>query len=739
MLHVPPLIIDLAIILCSAAIVTLLFKKLKQPVVLGYIIAGFLVGPYFNLFPTIVETDSINTWADIGVIFLLFGLGLEFSFKKLIKVGGVAVITALTEVTLTMLLGYGVGKLLGWNDINSLFLGGILAIASTTIIIRAFDELGVRNQKFAGIVTGVLVIEDLVAVLLMVLLSTVAVSQSFAGMDMVKSIFKLVFVLVLWFVSGIFFLPTFFRKISSLITEETLLIISLALCFLMVVLATYVGYSPALGAFIMGSILAETTKAEKIEKLTKSVKNLFGAIFFVSVGMLIDPGMLVKHLLPIMVATLVLLFGKPLFVTLGALAAGQPLRISVQSGMSLSQIGEFSFIIATLGLTLNVTSDFLYPVAVAVSVLTAFTTPFMIKLSEPVYKLIEKILPGRWKKSMAAYSVGAQNISDINEWKKVIRSYVLNIVIFSVIIIAIILLSTRIIAPFFSEYAGSRMITVAVSLVLLSPFLWALAFRRPHNQNYANLRAKNTQRGPIIVMGFFRVTLAVFYIGFLLDYLLSPLVAFIGAIASVIILAFLTKKLKAFYGEIEMRFFDNLNEREVSEKEGKEILAPWDTHLASIELGIKSPYAGKTLEETHIREDFGVNIAAIERGDYLINVPTRDSHIYPSDKLMVIGTDEQLEKFRLFLDSSAGKQTISETKQKVSLNHFTIGENSSLISKTIRISGIRERTNGLVVGIERGGERILNPGSSVVFEVNDKVWIVGNPLRIQLIMNELTG
>ncbi len=739
MLHVPPLIVDLALILSSAAVVTLLFRKIKQPVVLGYIIAGFLVGPYFRLFPTIVEIASIKTWADIGVIFLLFGLGLEFSFKKLIKVGGVALLTAITEVTLTMLLGYGTGKLLGWNDINSLFLGGILAIASTTIIIRAFDELGVKNQKFAGIVTGVLVIEDLVAVLLMVLLSTVAVSQAFAGVEMIKSVLKLAFVLVLWFVSGIFFLPTFFRRISSLINEETLLIISLALCFAMVVLATYAGFSPALGAFIMGSILAETTKAEKIEKLTKSVKNLFGAIFFVSVGMLIDPAMLVKHALPILVATIVLLFGKPFFVTIGALVSGQPLKIAIQSGMSLSQIGEFSFIIATLGLTLNVTSDFLYPVAVAVSVVTTFTTPFMIRFSEPVFKRIERILPEKWKISMTAYSVGAQNISEITEWKKVLRWFIINMVIFSVIIIALILLSTRIIVPLFSEYKGGQILSVAVTLIALSPFLWALAFRRPHNHDYVSLWAKNAQRGPLVVMGFSRAALVVFYIGFLLDSVFSTMIALAGAIISFVILAFLSKKLKAFYSEIEMRFLSNLNEREIKAAEGTEILTPWDTHLASFELGTKSPLVGKSLEESRIREDFGVNIAAIERGDYLINVPNRENHLYPGDKLMVIGTDEQIEKFRVFLETSTGKPSISESKQKVSLNHFTIGENSSLINKTIRESGIRERTKGLVVGIERNGERILNPESKVVFVVHDKVWIVGNPLRIQLIINELAG
>ena len=739
MLHVPPLIIDLALILSAAAVITLLFKKIGQPVVLGYIIAGLLIGPNVKLFPTIIEIESIKTWADIGVIFLLFGLGLEFSFKKLIKVGGVAVVTAVTEVTLTMLLGYGAGKLLGWNDINSLFLGGILAIASTTIIIRAFDELGVKNQKFAGIVTGVLVIEDLVAVLLMVLLSTVAVSKTFAGGEMINSVLKLAFVLVLWFVSGIYFLPTFFRKISSIINNETLQIISLALCFLMVVIATYAGFSPALGAFIMGSILAETTKAEKIIKLTKSVKNLFGAIFFVSVGMLIDPGMLIKHTLPILAGTLVLLFGKPIFVTIGALIAGQPLKISVQSGMSLSQIGEFSFIIATLGLTLNVTSDFLYPVAVAVSVLTTFTTPFMIRFSEPVYKRIERILPKNWKAGLAEYSVGAQNISEINDWQRVLRTYVINIIVFSVIIIAIILLSTRIITPLFSGYQAGQIITVSAALVVLSPFLWAIAFHRDRSQAYANVWLKNVQRGPLIAMGFSRIALAVFYIGFLLDRLFSPLVAFICAVIFTVILALLSKRLKSFYGKIEFRFLTNFNERDAKTGYSNELLAPWDAHLASFELGEKSPYIGKTLQESKIREEFGINVAAIERGDFLINVPTRGNHLYPYDKLLIIGTDEQLEKFKNYLESPEGNPPVAEPRQNISLNHFTISEKSSLVKKTLRESGIRERTKGLVVGIERNGQRILNPESNLVFEVNDKVWIVGNQIRIQILMHELTG
>lgn len=734
-MHLPGLISDLTLILGSAAITTLIFKKLKQPVVLGYIIAGLLVGPNFNLFPTVIELNSIRTWADIGVIFLLFGLGLEFSFKKLIEVGGTAVITAFSGVGLTMTLGYFVGLGLGWETMDCLFLGGILAIASTTIIIRAFDELNVKTQKFTEIVTGVLVVEDLVAVVLMVVLSTVAISRKFEGTEMMISVLKLVFFLILWFVSGIFFLPTILKRLRKLLNEETLLIVSLALCFLMVVLATAAGFSSALGAFIMGSILAETTKAEKIEHLLRPVKDLFGAIFFVSVGMLLDVHMIIEHALPILLATLVLLFGKPLFVLTGALISGQPLKIGVQSGMSLSQIGEFSFIIATLGLSLKVTSAFLYPIAVAVSVLTTFTTPFMIRLSPHVFKGIERMLPEKWTKKLNRYSVGAQALNEESDWKKLTRFYFMNMVLFSVIIITIILMSTQYLLPLFSEFKGGRAITAVVSLVVLSPFLMALAFRRMHREAYAHVWANAYQRGPLLLLMISRIVLALFYIGFLFSRLYSPSVAAIGVVGTSIVLILLRHRIRMFYGKIESRFLSNLNEKSVQQAAMEQeipdqALAPWDTHLSSIPLNGRSPYIGKTLEESKIREEFGVNIARIERGDIVINVPSRDQRLYPNDILSVIGTDDQLKKFTEFIESTRLDESLIPPKQTVTLQHFTIGKNSPLLGKTIRNSGIRERTKGLVVGVERNGERIINPESFLVFELNDIVWIVGNEKRI---------
>jgi CPA2 family monovalent cation:H+ antiporter-2 len=377
MTHLPHLITDLGLILAVAGITTLLFKKIKQPVVLGYIIAGLLVGPHVSLIPTVVDDEAIKTWSEIGVIFLLFSLGLEFSFKKLVKVGGSASITAVVEIVLMIAVGYGAGIFMGWSPMDSIFLGAILSMSSTTIIIRAFDELGVRTRKFAGLVFGILIVEDLVAILLLVLLSTLAVSQQFAGGELLMQLLKLAFFLILWFLAGIFFIPTFLKRTQKLMNDETMLIVSLALCLLMVVLAVAVGFSAALGAFIMGSILAETTQAERIEHLIKSVKDLFGAIFFVSVGMMIDPKVLIEYAGPVLIVTLLTITGKFLATAIGALLSGQSLKHSVQAGMSLAQIGEFSFIIASLGLSLKVTSAFLYPIAVAASAVTTFTTPFL--------------------------------------------------------------------------------------------------------------------------------------------------------------------------------------------------------------------------------------------------------------------------------------------------------------------------------------------------------------------------
>jgi CPA2 family monovalent cation:H+ antiporter-2 len=737
MQHLTPLITDLALILISAAVISLLFKWLKQPVVLGYIIAGFFVGPNFNLFPSVVETESVTIWAEIGVLFLLFGLGLEFSFKKLLKVGGVAAITAIIGVGMTMFTGYIIGQLLGWNSMDCLFLGGILGIASTTIIIKAFDELGVKSQRFSGMVMGILVVEDIVAVVLMVVLSTISVSRTFEGMEMVFSLLKLIFFLVLWFVSGIYFLPSLLRSVRKLLNEETLLILSLALCFSMVVLATNAGFSPALGAFIMGSLLAETTKAEKIEHGIKSLQSLFGAIFFVSVGMLINPEMLVLHAIPIALSTIVLLFGKPLFVTIGALITGQPLKVSVQSGMSLSQIGEFSFIIATLGLTLNVTSDFLYPIAVAVSVITTFTTPFMIRLSVPFHKFLEVRLPKKWISKLNTYSLGAQKVTEASDWKKILQFYFTNTLIFSVVIISLILISTNYIIPLVPKNQWSDYIMAFVTLVFLAPFLWALAFRTKNIESIAKVWEKHSQRGPLIVLMISRFILALFYIGFLFATLFSTFAAFIGVLVTSLLLLLFQNRIKLFYRKIEDRFLLNFNQREEIVSKNPLINTPWDSHMAIFELTVGMPFIGNTLMESQLRENYGINVAVIKRDDLIINVPKRSERLYPNDILSVIGTDEQLKNFNDFIEVSLlNKPETSEIISEVSLHHFTLNESSAFIGKSISETDIRDITKGLAVGVERNDERILNPESDLIFKAEDTIWLVGDEKRIQFLIIE---
>ena len=645
--HLPDLISDLGLILITAAIAVLLFRMLKQPLVLGYLVAGFLAGSEFDFFPTVKDVNSVKVWAEIGVIFLLFSLGLEFSFKKLMKVGGTASITAFTQIIAMVTIGFFVGQLMGWNKMNSIFLGVILSISSTTIILKTFDELGVKSQKFAGNVIGSLIVQDIIAILMMVLLSTIAVSQQFSGMELVFSVLKLLFFLTIWFVVGIFFIPTLLKKAKHLLTDEMLLIISLALCLLMVIFAAGVGFSPALGAFIMGSIIAETTQAEHIEHLVKPVKDLFGAVFFVSVGMLINPETLIEYALPVAILTLVVIFGQSLSSTIGALLSGQPLKQSIQTGMSLSQIGEFSFIIATLGTTLKVTSDFLYPIVVAVSAITTFTTPFMVKFAAPFSGYVEKKLPRKWVKRIQLYSANTEEIKSISNWQIVLRSYLIQVVIHSIIIVAVILLSSNFILPLVQGSRFGNATAALITLIILSPFLWALSLRRVAVKEVSILMEERKHQGPIIMLVIFRIVLTLFYVGFVLNTFFSSGVAFIAFLLAIGAYILFPKRLHAVYNKIESHFLSNFNDREIrKENKRQNTLSPWDGHMAEFEIAKESNLAGKTLEELTIREQFGINIASIRRGEVLINIPIRTERLFPGDEISVIGTDDQVKDFK---------------------------------------------------------------------------------------------
>lgn len=724
--HLQPLISDLGLILMTAGVAVLLFKKIKQPLVLGYLIAGFLAGNHFDFFPSVNDIKSVEVWAEIGVIFLLFSLGLEFSFKKLMKVGGTASITAITQIVMMVLVGYFAGQWMDWSKMDSVFLGVILSISSTTIILKTFEELGVKAQNFAGIVIGSLIVQDIVAILMMVLLSTVAVSNQFSGGELLQSVLKLVFFLTIWFVGGIFFIPTLLKRAKHLLSDEMLLIISLALCLMMVILAADVGFSPALGAFIMGSIIAETTQAEHIEHLVKPVKDLFGAVFFVSVGMLIDPQTLYEHAIPVLILSLITIFGQSISSTAGALLSGQPLKQSVQTGMSLSQIGEFSFIIATLGMTLHVTSSFLYPIVVAVSAVTTFTTPFMIKFSTPFSEYLSKKLPRKWTKRIERYSANAQAIKSVSNWQIVINAYLVQVIVHSVIIVAAILLSSKYLLPLVKDFQFGNAIGALITLVVLSPFLWALSLRRVAVSEVAILLEERKYRGPILMMFLFRILLTIFFIGFLLNIFFSPIVAFVALIVALAVYFVFQKRLNAQYHKIENHFLKNLNAREITKaKRSRSDLSPWDGHMTFFDIATESNLVGKTLEELKIREQIGINIAFIRRGDIMINIPNKNERLFPGDEICVIGTDAQVKEFKSYLDQNEIDVADTITEAEIVLRQIEL-KNESYIGKSIRDSKLREKTSGLVVGIEKKGKRILNPESDVLLEKDDILWIVGN-------------
>jgi monovalent cation:H+ antiporter-2, CPA2 family len=735
--HLPHLITDLALILAVAAITTLIFKKIRQPVVLGYMLAGFLVSPHVSLVPTVADSEGIQIWSEIGVIFLLFSLGLEFSFKKLSKVGGSACITALIGVTIMNALGMLAGHLLGWSTMSSIFLGSILSISSTTIIMRAFEEVGVRTKKFAALVMGVLIIQDFVAVILLVLLSTLAVSRQFEGLDLLMQILKLLAFLTLWFTAGIYFIPTFLKRIRGMLNDETILILSIALCLVMVWLAVKVGFSAALGAFTMGSILAETTQAERIEQLVKPVQNLFAAVFFISVGMMIDPSVLVAYAPTIGIITVLIITGMTLSFSFGAIIAGQSLKHSIQAGMSLAQIGEFSFIIASLGVALNVTESFLYPVTVAAAAATTFTTPFMVKSSGSVYVWLESHLPRRLLGSLNRYSISSQQLSAYSEWRELLNGYMINATIHSAFLGVLSLLSYRYLQPLVANVLNNALtaniVSIFVTLLLMVPFIWALAIRRIKKEAYSNLWLnRKMKRGPLIALEISRIALAVLHVGILVNIYFSLTVAFVIALLAITIaIAVFNRKLQAFYERIEHRFLTNLNARE-KPKIMKHEITPWDAHLATFEVPHEFKLAGRSLHELRFREKYGVNVALIERGKLALITPDRYERLYPGDKLSIIGTDDQLSKIKFMFEDHFYELPEPEVSEdQIALQNVKISKDSRLNRQTIRHSGIRKEARALVIGLERNGERILNPESSTEMIEGDIVWIVGVKEKIE--------
>lgn len=737
MSHLATLINDLALILICAGVMTLLFKKLKQPLVLGYVVAGFLASPHMPYTPSVMDTANIQTWADIGVIFLLFALGLEFSFKKIVKVGGAAIIAACTIIFCMILLGITVGTGFGWQRMDSIFLGGMIAMSSTTIIYKAFDDLGMRKKQFTGLVLSVLILEDILAIVLMVMLSTMAVRHNFEGSEMLESIGKLLFFLILWFVVGIYLIPELLKRCRNLMSEETLLIVSLGLCFGMVVMAARTGFSAAFGAFIMGSILAETVEAESIERLVKPVKDLFGAVFFVSVGMMVDPAMIVEYALPIIVITLAVIFGQSLFGTLGVLLAGQPLKTAMQCGFSLTQIGEFAFIIASLGVSLHVTSDFLYPIVVAVSVITTFLTPYMIRFAEPASNFVDTHLPVKWKNFLLHYSSGSQTMNHESLWKKLILALTRITIVYSIVSIAVVALAFRFLVPLFLEHIPGiwgRLLAAVVIILFISPFLRAIMIKKNHSAEFVTLwNDSRGNRAPLVATIVIRILIAVSFVMFVISGLFKVSVGLLlGVAVLLVIMMILSRQLKKQSIMIERKFFQNLRYRDMraeymGEKKPEYAgrLLSRDLHLTDFEVPGESAWAGKTLAELNFGKKYGIHVVSILRGRKRINIPGASVRLFPEDKIQVIGTDEELNQFSSEMEKAAILETDVFEKSEMILRQFRVDAHSIFLGKTMRESGIREQYHCLIVGVERGEETLHAPDPHEPFMEDDVVWIVG--------------
>ena len=738
MASLPELVKDLALILIVASIVTLIFKKLRQPLVLGYIVAGFIVSPHMPLTMSVLDKENIHTWADIGVMFLLFSLGLDFSIKKILKMGISPFISAIIIVFSMMMLGMGVGHAFSWSKMDCIFLGGMMAMSSTTIIYKAFDDMGLRQQRFAGLVMSVLILEDILAIVMMVMLSAIASGNNPDGEQMLGSLFKIGFFLILWFVVGLFAIPTFLRHTRKLMSSETMLIVALGLCCAMAWVSSSVGFSSAFGAFVMGSILAETIEADKIIRLVEPVKNLFGAIFFVSVGMLVDPNILISYALPIGILVLAILAGQGIFGTLGFMLSGQPLKTAMRCGFSMAQIGEFAFIIASLGLSLGVISEFLYPVVVAVSVITTFLTPYMIRAAEPAYTILEKRLPKRWIRRLN--HLGAEHHASPDEqslWKRLLRKMMLNTLIYAILILAI----TAVMLSFFLPFARHLLphwwangACGVLTLLLIAPFMRALVMKNNHSDEFRALWIENRMnRLPLTFTVLARIAIAVAFLFYICNYLARFANAIVITLAlTAIALMILSRGLKQRSIRLERLFIKNLNSREIqAEVTGKRKprfeghLLDRDIHISEFTVPENSSWAGQSLGQIEFRNRFGVHVSSILRGYQRMNIPGGDCIIFPGDQLQVIGNDEQLTQFGRTLDFETIPEDEHIEEREMKLQKFVISSKSKLIGTDLQNSGIRDQYNCMVVGIEEGQQHLTIINPSHVFQAGDIVWMVG--------------
>ncbi len=740
------LVRDLAVILISAGIFTIISKALKQPLILGYIIAGFLIGPHIKFFFNISSAEAVHQWSEIGLIFMMFGLGLEFSFKKLLKVGSGALVTAGTKFIGVFVIGFIVGQALSWTVMESIFLAGLMSMSSTAVVLKSYDDMGLKNKPYAGLVFGTLVVEDLIAILLMVLLSTMAVSNQFAGGELVGALTKLVFFIILVFVVGIYLIPTLLKKARRYLNDEILLLVSIGLCFAMVSIASAAGFSSALGAFVMGSILAETMESEHIEHLVSPIKDLFGAIFFVSVGMMIAPEIILHNWFVILILAVLVILTHIVFSAIGILLTGNGLENSVHTGFSLAQLGEFGFIIASVGVSLGVMRDFIYPVIVAVSVITTFTTPYMIRLAGPAYSFLLKKMPdGMLNRLNQMERTSKSSAAERSDWHKLLSAYFLRILLYSVILVALMIASRTLLEPFVGRLLPNlskfvqNLITVGITLTAMAPLLYGLAVNKGSADVYAKrlMKAKPSNSWPImgLLLGRFFLAIAFVLVVISTHFDLAGWTALLLIVGGVVFFLVSRRRVRERSASLESTFFDNLNAKEVQARKNAPVtasikakMAGYDVHLDKLTVSADSSYIGLMLKEIPIRDESGANIVKITRGSHVILIPDGEQKVYPGDELLTVGTEEQLAALREMFKASIDAQP--EDQSDFDVETVEVKDDSYLNGVSLKSLDIR-KSNCMVISVLRGDNMIINPRAEFVFAPGDVVWIAGDTASVE--------
>lgn len=739
---------DLAIMLLTAGIVTVIFKRLNQPLVLGYILAGFLISPYMPWFFTVYDQAGIETWSEIGIIVLMFSLGLEFNLHKLAEVGLTGVITAFTEVAGMLLIGYIVGQALGWSVMDSVFLGGMLSMSSTTIIIKAFDELGLRKADFASLVFGTLVIEDIAGIFMMIVLSTVSVSSGISGLALAKHLGMLVLYLTVWLIAGIYLLPTLLNKAKAFMSDETLLIASLGVCFGMVLLAEALGFSSALGAFLAGSLLAGTTSAERIESLISGVKDLFGAVFFLSVGMMIEPAMIVKYIGPILLISLITVIGKLFCSSLGILFSGNSLENAVHCGCSLAQIGEFAFIIASLGLSLGAIAEYIYPIIISVSVITTLTTPFLIRSGDKIYRFTAKILPASLVSRLSGYSESGEQNFKSSSWGSYLQRYAKTGALYSVIMIGIIVIGKKLLLPLLMRLPLSGSLCTILCLAVIY-FLLALFIRPMLDFNSAQYTAlwlqSRRNRLPLIALSAMKVAFASVLIFIPMQSVAGISGAWIvAAVGLAVVLVSRSGWMATRYLSVEAKFLSNFNERKLQRQETSDSVEWLDEKLYVFTFQFCG--SEKHLKALNWNPLYGVNVIRILHGKKQILMPSPGDRLHPGDLVTVIGEKSGIENLILGekLSSDYDYPTLraytgaEDSDAELFSYALEIRKNSELSGKTIRDCGIRKNYDCMILGLQKNLLPIVSPDVNTILSPGDLVWILGTKETAnRLVMDDL--